>query len=156
MTAALDSKWEGIQAAGLKVLGAWGGRPSIDLLKTFLQDAFQREAGRSIRGVAIRNLAPLLDSRDADWVLQLYFSRPTVTTKHEILPLVLRLPTAAARRRLVAGLRSQDWMNRRAAAVAIGNMPYADRHELIRPLCDDPNDSVRKSACLLSDRIRDS
>src|SRR5215813_10688081 len=79
VTAALDSKWEGIQAAGLKVLGAWGGRRSIKLLKGFLQEAVQREAAWSIRGVAIRNLAPLLDSRDAKWVLQLYFTLPTVT-----------------------------------------------------------------------------
>jgi hypothetical protein len=108
VAAALDSKWEGIQSAGLKVLGAWGGRGSIGRLKSFLQDAFQREAGWSIRGVAIRNLAPLLDGSDAEWVLQLYFSLPTLTAKHEILPLVLQLPAAAARRRLVAELRNQD------------------------------------------------
>lgn len=152
VAAALASKWEGVQSAALQVLGTWGGGPSKDALKGFLVAAFQREAGWSIRGVAIKAVGPLLDRDDVDWVLKLFFSLPSVVTKHEVFPLVLKLPADAARKSLVAALRDVDWMNRQAAVKAIGNMSYSDRSQLLRPLLDDPHESVRESARLLSER----
>jgi HEAT repeat protein len=149
--AALDSKWDGVQAVAVQVLGAWGGEHSKDAIKRFLVDAFQREAGWGIRGVAIKAVGPLLDRADVDWVLDLYFGLPSIVTKHEVFRLVLKLPAEAARKRLVAALRDVDWMNRQAAVKAIGNMAYPDRPQLLRPLRDDPHESVRESARLLSE-----
>lgn len=151
VVAALRDKFEGIQSVALDVLGAWGDGESATMLREFLQGAFSREAGWAIRGVAARNLIPLVTASDADWVLDLYFTRPDVLTKHELVRLVIALPPAAARRRLVAELRSADRLNRQAAVKAIGNMAFPDRRQLLWPLRDDPDAFVSKSARLLSE-----
>jgi HEAT repeat protein len=148
--AGLRSKWEGIQAIALDVLGRWGGSDSKVLLRTFLLEAFAREAGWAIRGVAVRNLAPLLTEEDAGWVLDLYFGSLDRLQKHELLRLVLALPAEAARPRLVRELRNPDSVNRQAAVKAVGNMPYTDRRALLLPLRSDPARFVRSSAKVLS------
>ena len=148
--AALGSKWEGVRSVALDTLGRWGGSESLTALRRFLEEAFGREAGWAIRGVAIRNLIPMVAAGDADWVLDLYFKRPSALEKHELLHLVLALPAERARARLVAELASPDPTNRQAAVKAIGNMPYLDRRLLIRPLRDDPDPRVRSSAKSLS------
>ena len=148
--AALGNKWEGVQAVALDALGRWGGPESLAALRIFLQEAFSREAGWSIRGVAIRNLIPLVTASDANWVLDLYFARPTAVEKHELVHLVLALPPDVARARLLLELGSTNPLNRQAGVKAIGNMPYPDRRSLIVPLREDPDKFVRSSAKLLS------
>ena len=148
--AALANKWEGVQSVALDALGRWGGSDSLTALRRFLEEAFGRDAGWSIRRVAIRNLIPMVTAEDTDWVLGMYFKRPTALEKHELLELVLALPPESARARLVAELASPDPINRQAAVKAIGNMPYADRVLLIRPLGDDSDQRVRSSAKVLS------
>ena len=154
--AALGSKWEGVQSVALDALGHWGGSDSLTALRCFLEEAFGRDAGWAIRGVAIRNLIPMVTAEDAEWVLDMYFKRPTALEKHELLQLVLALPPESARARLVAELASPDPVNRQAAVKAIGNMRYPDRVLLIRPLRDDLDHRVRSSAKVLSqDRTPD-
>lgn len=148
--AALSSKWEGTQALALGVLAQWGGRDSIETIKAFLVDAFARELGWSIRGVAIRALATLVGPEDVDWALNLYFSRPQFLEKHELLGLVIRLPTKTARPRLVRELASNNPMNRQAAVKAIGNMAFDDVSALLKPMRTDPDKGVRDSAKALS------
>jgi HEAT repeat protein len=148
--AALDSRFEGVQSVALRVLGEWGGAESISVLREFLGRAFLRKYGWSIRGVAVNALARHLRPDDADWVLDLYFELPNVLSKHEVLPLVVKLPPAVARERLKKELRNSNWMDRQAAVKAIGNMPFSDRNQLICPLLNDSNDNVRASARALS------
>lgn len=143
---ALEDKFEGVQAAAVKVLGVWGDAESCKLLRAFLVKAFERPYGWSIRGVAIRALVPHINKGDVDWVLDLYFGLTGVVTKHEVLPLVLKLPPKAARKRLVMTLRDADSTNRQAVVKAIGNMAYQDRRQLTSPLQDDPDKFVRDSA----------
>jgi HEAT repeat protein len=149
---ALDDKFEGVQSAALKVLGAWGDAESCELLRTFLVKAFERPYGWSIRGVAIQALVPHINKGDVEWVLGLYFGLPGIVTKHEVLPLVLALPPESARNRLVKALRDADPANRQAAVKAIGNLAYQDRRQLISPLQDDPDKFVRDSVQLLMRR----
>ncbi|WGM40994.1 hypothetical protein [Caulobacter sp. NIBR1757] len=144
--AALSGKWEGVQAVALQVLATWGGREAVEIIRAFLIDAYARKHGWSIRGVAIEALTGLIDRRDVDWVLDLYFSVPGHLEKHVVLRLVLALPSEAAKRRLVAELSSADAVNRQAAVKAIGNLPYADRGALLTRMCDDPDKLVRQSA----------
>jgi hypothetical protein len=152
---ALANKWEGVQSVALDALGRWGGHESGIALRAFLEQAFKREAGWAIRGVAIRGLARLVTAEDVDWVLDLYFGPITALEKHELLPVVLSLPAQPARARLVSELGSLHPTNRQAAVKAIGNMPYPDRRMLVRTLLHDPNPSVTSSAKLLSqDRER--
>lgn len=146
ITAALDSKFEGIQSVALQVLGKWGGAESVELLHDFLRQAFMRDHGWSIRAVAVKALAPHLRPTDAERVMNLYFGLPNVVLKHEIFPLVVKLPTVATHGRMKKELQNTDWMNRQAAVKAIGNMPFPDRNELIYPLLSDPDAHVRRSA----------
>jgi|SRR5205823_3946855 len=148
--AALHHKREGIQSIAAQVLGAWGGRESVEPLRVWLLVCQQRESGWAVRGVAVRQLAQLVESQDANWVLDLYFSVPDWIAKHELLPLVRALAPDVARARLVAGLRDASWMNRHAAVKAIGNTAFPDRRRLLLPLLDDPNRNVQKSARFLS------
>ena len=150
---ALASKFEGLQAIALDALGAWGDEASLAEIQAFLRSAFGRKRGAAIRGVASRNLIPHLASRDVAWVLDLYFSLPQALEKHELLPLVLALPPEAAKARLVAAFRDPLPANRQAAVKAIGNMPYPDRAQLLRPLSEDPAPSVSKSARRLSQEV---
>jgi len=46
----LSSKWEGVQGAAIKALGAWGDRESFETIKAFLLPLFEREHGWTIRG----------------------------------------------------------------------------------------------------------
>lgn len=155
VVAGLNNKFEGVQSAALQVLGEWGGAESINVLREFLGQAFLRKYGWSIRGVAVNALARHLRPEDADWVLNLYFELPNVLSKHEVLPLVVKIPASVARDRLTKELRNANWMGRQAAVKAIGNMPFCDRAELIHPLLNDPNDRVRASARALS-RLSDT
>jgi HEAT repeat protein len=147
---ALANKFEGIQSVALDVLGRWGDAKSADAIARFLRDALGRKSGWAIRGVAVRNLAPLLTPVHAEWVLDAYFGQPDALVKHELVRLVIALPPEAARARLVAELRSPDRLNRQAAVKAIGNMRFPDRRALIWPLRDDPDSFVRKTARRLS------
>jgi HEAT repeat protein len=142
---ALEDKFEGVQGAAVKVLGAWGDADSRKLLRAFLTKAFDRPHGWSIRGVAIKALIPRIDNGDVDWVLDLYFGQAEIVTKHQVLPLVLALPPDAARKRLVKALRDAVPANRQAAVKAIANMSYQDRLQLISPLRDDQDKFVRES-----------
>lgn len=148
--AALENKWEGVQAVALDVLGHWSEPEDIAALRTFLRAAFDRKYGWAVRSVAARNLLPQLTAADAAWVLDLYFGQKDAVSKHELVKLVIGLPPAAARARLVAELRSPDRLNRQAAVKAIGNMSYPDRRQLIWPLRDDPDSFVAKTARHLS------
>lgn len=147
---AMSSKWEGIQSIALQVLGQWGGKEAIEMLRSFLVNAYAREYGWTIRGVAVRSLAKIVGSDDVDWVLALYFSLPGWLAKHELLPVVLQLPPERARTRLTSEPLNIDPVNRQAAAKAIGNMPFEDRIKLLKPLCEDESEEVRATAKALT------
>jgi HEAT repeat protein len=150
VAAALDNKFEGIQSAGLQVLGVWGDTQSRSILRQFLQQSFARPNGWAIRTAAIKALAPHLRSEDASWVLSLYFGSPDILSTHEVFPLVLKLPADAVRRRVINELRSAKSVNRQAAVKAIGNMAFPDKNKLLLPLLNDIDDRVRDSARALS------
>jgi HEAT repeat protein len=149
VVAALSSKWEGVQAVAVEVLGGWGDRQCIDCLRQFLIDGFNREAGWGIRGVAVRALRRVTQD-DVDWVLDLCFSLYGSRPKHELLWLVVALPPQTARERLVAALRDPRWDNRHAAVKAIGNMDFPDRRQLLLQLQNDPDDQVQRSVQVLA------
>ena len=150
--AALAHKREGIQSVAAQVLGTWGGRESVETLRNWFPELRSRANGWAVRGVVIRQLAQLVEAQDVGWVLDLYFRLEGALEKHEFLPLVLVLDPAAARARLVAGLRDSEATNRQAAVKAIGNMAFPDRRQLLSPLMDDPDRAVQQSARLLAQK----
>ena len=146
----LENKHEGLQAGAIKVLGAWGGVRATETIRAFLGQLFSRSRSRSLRGVAAKALGGLVGVRDVDWVLDLYFSRPSASEQHELFQLVLALPPEQSRSRLVRELSAASWQNRWGAVKAIGNMAFPDRAALLKPLREDVNPEVRASAVLLT------
>ncbi|MEM7431652.1 MAG: hypothetical protein AAF351_06895 [Pseudomonadota bacterium] len=143
---ALQSKWEGIQSAGLRVLGAWNDAEAKARIRKFLNECFAREYGWSIRGVAVEELSHCVNADDSDWILDLYFSQLTRLEKHELLPMVLALPPASARERLTDESSSENSSNRQAAMKAIANLHFDDKAALLRVFLDDPDPDIRKGA----------
>jgi HEAT repeat protein len=143
---ALRSKWEGMQSAALHALGDWGDRRSVDLLREWLQEAFQRKYGWGIRGVAVKALARCVREEDVPWVLETYFGLRGVLRKHELLWLVMALPVPRARDRLLLEAQSSNRDNRQAAMKAIGNMGLPDKMDLLERFLDDPDAQIRHGA----------
>lgn len=150
---ALRSKWEGVQAVAVEVLAAWGDRECVEQLRQFLTSCFERPHGWGIRHAVVRQLQPIITREDVDWILDLYFRLPGLLSKHELLWLVVALPVAAARGRLLDGLHDPQWDNRHAAVKAIGNMEYLDRWQLLNELRNDPDGNVRASVDALAPRL---
>ena len=90
---ALSSKWEGTQAHVIKALAAWGDRDSIGAIRDFLISAFDRKYGWTVRGVAIRALAPIIGPEDAGWIRELCRSRSSGLERHELRLLIERVAT---------------------------------------------------------------
>ena len=66
--------------------------------------------------------------------------------KHELLPLVTKLPVEASRAWLEAKLRGGSPDNRLAALKAITRMPFPDTLRLLEPLTDDRDPAIRRAA----------
>lgn len=145
----LDSKYDGAQSLATQVLSVWGGRESIDTLHQRLVALLARTDAVSLRGVTIDALVRCVEAADTSWVLNMYFSRPTINSKHELLYLARAVDPESARTRLVAELRGSDPLNRHAAAKVIAVMPYADCRDLVGSLLDDSDDYNRQAAILI-------
>lgn len=141
----LSSKWEGLQAVAAQVLGAWGGPQSVRALRGLLLHTYEKKYAWAIRGVAVRTLAECVDERDAEWVLDLYFSIKGVLPKHELLPLVTALPVSAVRQRLQREACSADRDNRQAAMKAIATMRFPDKVDLLKRMAGDPDSEIRSA-----------
>jgi hypothetical protein len=93
----LQSKHEGLQVGALRVLGSWGGAQAVDALKQYLTDAFSREYGWGVRGVAVDELAKHIASDDADWFYALYWKRSAIE-RHELRELRARFKVLGGER----------------------------------------------------------
>lgn len=151
---ALKSRWEGVQSVALRVLSSWGGPEAKREVRDFYVASFARESAWTLRRVAADVIEPWIRAEDADWLLDLCFTRADFLRKRETLELVVRLPVSAARERLVRELESADPGNRKTAVIAISHMPFADKNELLVPLRDDPHRDVRRSAIELASAPR--
>jgi HEAT repeat protein len=150
--AALESKWEGVQAVAAKVLAIWGGRESVAALRAWLIQCQQRKYGWAVRGVAVKALSECVDECDVDWILDMYFSVSGVAAKHELLhPLVVNLPPEAARERLMLECKSTDRDNRQAAMKAIANMRngFRNREAILEQFTQDPDPQIRSGASMI-------
>jgi HEAT repeat protein len=94
----------------------------------------------------VKALARCVGEEDVPWVLDAYFARPGIRSKHELLWLVIALRPERARGRVLLESRSPDRDNRQAAMKAIGNMGFPDRTKLLRRFLDDPDPQIRQGA----------
>jgi HEAT repeat protein len=142
----LFDKWQGLQAVAARTLGTWGDAAAVRALRDLLLRSYAHEHWWTIRGVAAEALGACVGEEDVPWVLDHFFGVAGNHRKHELLPLVSRLPVAAARARLEAELRAGTPDNRLAALKAITRMPFPDRLRLLEPLVDDPDEAIRRAA----------
>jgi hypothetical protein len=88
---ALSSKWEGTQSIALQTLAQWGDRSFAQLVRAFLEQAFQKKDAWAIRGVAIDTLAKLVGPKDVDWLAEFVRMRTDSLERYELRPLIARL-----------------------------------------------------------------
>jgi hypothetical protein len=109
--AALSSKWEGVRANAAKVLGIWGGRRSVDVLREALESSMEKRAGWALRTVLVRALCQCTDPvEDAPWMLDCYFNASFHSLSRagqwEFWPFVSAVPKPVLRERVEIELRS--------------------------------------------------
>lgn len=149
---ALTSKWEGVQSVALQVLGGWGDAQSRALLRSAIEQLDGREAGFSIRGVAVRAVAACITGDDAGWALDRLFALDGGLAKHTFLPVILALPVDSTQARLLAEAFSPNRDDRQAAMKAIGNVDFPSREDVLSRFLQDEDDQIRQGARLLLDR----
>ena len=146
---ALESKWEGLQAVAMKTLGSWGDNESINKLRELLDKSYKKKFEWAIRGVIISALIKCFRKEDISWILDKYFSLYGTLAKHELLPLILRLPVKEIRNTLLLQCHSNDCYNRQAAMKAIGNMDFPEKESILASFLNDEYSEIREGARLL-------
>ena len=82
-------KWEGVQVVAARVLGKWGGRSSVELLRQWLMDYYARKSrNMGVERVACEALLACYEPQDVAWILDLYFNNPKKLYSY-MLPLTL-------------------------------------------------------------------
>lgn len=144
LRAALFHKREGVQSVAAQVLGAWGGRESVEDLRLWLGRINERhDPYIGPRNVAIRELAGCIDVDDSDWALDLYFGQEGDVATSEYLRLASAADPAKARRRIERELLNPEAVKRHAALKLMSRMALPDSATLARSLIDDPDDWTR-------------
>lgn len=143
MSTALSSKFEGIQAVAAEVLGAWRDDRSKRALRDWFSATLEREHSWAIRGVAMRELAPMLKSEDADWVLNLYFSASNHLLQFELLALASALPDKPGKVLVYEKARDSNPVVRHAALMVLVRSSWGAPIDLLRPFANDPDPKVR-------------
>ena len=152
VTAALESKFEGIQVVAARVLATWGGRAAVETLRPWLVKLCDRPDSFHARGAAAKVLAQCVEAQDTEWVLDLYFGLPDALLKHDLLPLIEVLPPDRVRPRVLTEARSPEAINRQAALKAVARIRFPDRRELLRLFVHDPQKVISSTAKVLLSR----
>ena len=95
---------------------------------------------------AAKALAQCLGPEDAEWILDLYFSRPKGGDAYFLLPLIEALPWKTWLSRVSTEATSGSVIQRRAAALAVARSSFPRRQELLRQLRLDTNGDIRSLA----------
>ena len=143
VTKALESKFEGIQAVGAEVLGAWGDPASKSVLRDWFLTTIPRPNGWAIRSVGVRELARLATADDARWVLDLYFGANDALLQHELGRLASALPPDPAKGIVERKARDADARVRHAALKILVWSSWGDPKILLRPFASDRDPAVR-------------
>ena len=150
--AAFALKWEGAQAVAARVLGHWGGRRSVELIKEWLLNYYHRQRrGGSIEKVAVDALLECFDIQDNSWILDIYFDEPRKNYFHSMIS-ALHLD-AATEARIVAETEHPEPNHRYAALIAIWGTRFLDAYYLFDAFKNDPDQSVRLLAEFYSNHI---
>jgi HEAT repeat protein len=145
-TDALRSKFESIQVEGGKLLGRWGGRGAVASLREWLLRSCQKPKSHAVRAQAAKALAQCLGPEDAEWILDLYFSRPKSADAYLLLPLIEALPWKTWLSRVSSEAKSRSVIRRRAAALAVARGSFPSRRELLQQLRLDTDRDIQSLA----------
>jgi HEAT repeat protein len=145
-TEALRSKFESIQVEGGKLLGRWGGREAVESLREWLARTCAKPKSHAVQSQAAKALAQCVSSEDAQWILDLYFSRTRGSQPHIFVPLICALPSRLWRARVEVEARSTSVVQRRAAALVIARNRFPGRREILQQLRRDSDQDVQSLA----------
>jgi hypothetical protein len=145
-TEGLKSKFESIQVEAGKLLGRWGGAEAVRALREWLLQTCARPKAHAVQSQAAKALAQCVAPQDADWILDLYFSRAKSSQAQFLLPLISALPWTTWRARVKAEASSALVVRRRAAALAATRNAFPGRREILQQLRRDTDPDVRSLA----------
>jgi hypothetical protein len=110
---ALNAKAHGIQINAAKVLASWGDKESIAVLQQLLIEtatARQTDSGAKLT-VLVDLLIPHVTKLEKDWVIELYFSVNSSTSKHSLRSLLYAFPFKATASAIAARYRAGKNVN---------------------------------------------
>jgi hypothetical protein len=153
----LQSRREGIQVKAAQLLAKWQRPSSKIALRQWLSKTLDRKKSPAVRAQAAKALAAFVVSRDAEWILDLYFSEAprqrvlsTMIEIHALLPLVAALPSRVIAERARAEAKSPLVNHRRAAVFAL-HVASDDRG--LREMAKDESAEIRTAAKNLLARL---
>lgn len=137
-------KWEGVQVVAARVLGKWGGRRSVELLRNWLIGYYDRKSrNMGVERVASEALLACYEAQDVAWILDLYFSKPKKLYSYS---LPLTLPIELVQDRILAESKHPEVAHRRAALEAIIRKDFPNRCNVLKQLTSDPNKTLSGEA----------
>jgi hypothetical protein len=148
--AALNSKWTGVQVCAARVLAKWGGRRSVELLKTWVEKWYwgDRHKHFAMQHTASDILAECIEPQDADWVLNTYLTIGYETVgRFALWRCIEKLRFAAVQERL-ARESTSDNRSRRMATLdfLIGLKKPTTVRELVKRFLEDPDPEIKREA----------
>src|SRR5579859_5570706 len=104
---AFNSKWEGVKVTAAKTFAAWGGRRSVELLKSWVYQCYLDE-NFGLRIKAEKLLAQCIEDQDADWVLDFYFDNQLFKDyRFAFWPILHKISFSVVRERLQTESQSE-------------------------------------------------
>ncbi len=144
-----NSKWTGVQVCAARVLAAWGGRRSIELLKAWVEKWYRgnERIDRVMRTTASDILAKCIEPTDANWVLETYLTIGYASAgMFALWRCIDKCPFTLLQERLVQESISDDRMRRLAALnFLIGLHQPQETRELIERFLDDADSEIQRS-----------
>ena len=93
----LNSKWEGVQGAALRVLEVWGGRDAVEIAKPIFEASVTKGNVGGLGLIARDVLIKHMDLRDSPWVMSLAERRESWNWEYATRPLRKRLDELSKR-----------------------------------------------------------
>jgi len=110
---AIATKREGLRVLSARVLAQWGDIESKECLKSLLTYHCQRQSGWGATGAITHSIAPLLDTSDLDWALELYLTKSNPRVRFTMISMFQTFDHAVLRNKLDKRLEQLKGANSR-------------------------------------------
>jgi hypothetical protein len=145
----LNSKWTGVQVCAARVLAAWGGRRSVELLKAWVEKWYfdDYKTYYAMQHTSSDILAECIELQDADWALEIYLALYPTVGRWALWAVLHKIPFDAVQERLVQESASDDRIRRLATLwVLIGLWNREAVRKLMEKFLKDPDPEIQRDA----------